>query len=66
MVQGTFHSFIFPKFTTTEVNCPITYTLTRLAGNTEMDTVITNTAALGAMTVYIQNVPGYDLLEKDF
>ena len=66
LVQGTYHFFVFPKFATTEVNCPITYTITRLAGNTEMSTVITNTAALGNMKAYIQNVPGYDLIEKDF
>ena len=37
----------FPKFLTSEPNCPITYTLTPSAGNTYMDTTVLNTDIAG-------------------
>jgi hypothetical protein len=64
--QGTFHSFTFSKFATTEVNCPITYSINLDAMNTIMDTDIANKNALGANRAYIKAVTGNDLIKGDF
>ena len=56
MVDGQDTSMSFPKFSTTEPHCPISYVLTPSAGNTFMDTTVYNTNQPGANTVSL--LPG--------
>ena len=54
----------FPKFLTTEPNCPISYTLTPSAGNTFMDTTVLNTDIAGDNLVKL--LPGRQNIKDQY
>ena len=53
ITPGSVPQVNIPKFSTTEPNCPITYTMTPSAGNTYMDTTVYNTNIAGDNLVKI-------------
>jgi hypothetical protein len=48
-------TFTFPKFSTTEPNCPITYSINPSVGNTFMDPTVYNQDVLGDNYVVVPN-----------